>query len=82
MTVPKNVTKYLYLIVVEDDVEPTVHGPYGTAMDRDAAAIRMRQDDPERRNGLFPLDITAARAPQWVEAWAYGGAYLGDENDD
>ncbi len=67
-----NVTK-LYLIVVEGDVEPHIHGPYRDAKERVAAAREFHREDPLTR-GIFALDVPERGADPI--AWAYASKVL------
>jgi len=51
--------KNYYLLEVEGGVEPTVHGPYHTELERDNAAKQIRQRQ-EEDDGLFWADIDEA----------------------
>jgi len=46
-----------YLLVIENDVEPQLKGPFSKSNDRDLSAIQHRINDPEKCDGLFRLDI-------------------------
>lgn len=60
-----------YLLALEGDVEPTLHGPYETVPARDAAAgeYRARHGDED---GLYQLDVVGGA----VSVESYSGAYL------
>lgn len=45
-----------YLVVVENDVEPRIVGPYDTPEERHAMAQTHRRNDPEKHDGLYILD--------------------------
>ncbi len=67
-----------YLFVTEDDVEPEIQGPFGSAEERDAAARAFRNEHGSD-HGLFPLDILDDGMP---ETWAYSSAYLEEDETD
>jgi hypothetical protein len=66
-----------YLLVVEDDTEPEIRGPYQTDAKRVAAAKQHRQRRAYR-DGLFRLDVYASGIP---DVDAFGGSEIapGDE---
>jgi hypothetical protein len=53
----------LYLLQIWGDIEPVLRGPYKTEALRDKAAKRYRKADPEKNNGLFPLDVPGNKRP-------------------
>ena len=67
-----------WLVVVEDDVEPRLEGPFRSEGKRIAAARAHREDDPEKRDGLFGLDINASGSP---EIYAFASCEVSTEND-
>jgi hypothetical protein len=50
--------KALYLQIIVSDVEPEIIGPFNSEEERLNAAIDHRQEDPDKEDGLFKLDIT------------------------
>ena len=65
----------LYVLEIVGDLEPQLHGPYGTEEERDRQAVKLRRADPRKRNGLFRLDVSPAAAP---DVGPYSGAELSD----
>jgi len=58
MTVRKKAwPKRRYLIIVEGDVEPSIHGPYPSEFARQRRAQEWRDGDPEKRDGIYALTI-------------------------
>ena len=53
-----------WLVVVEDDLEPRLEGPFKSNRRRIRAAQEHRKKDSEKRDGLFRLDVTASGAPR------------------
>lgn len=53
-----------WLVIVEDDLEPSVRGPFRSDGARVAAARRHRGNDVGDRDGLFRLDISAKGSPR------------------
>lgn len=47
-----------YLIVVVDDIEPEVRGPFSSDEQRVESAQYLRKKDPEKKNGMFRLNIS------------------------
>ena len=45
-----------YLVFVEDDIEPTIIGPFTSGEYRDEIALNLR-DKHGDEHGIFPLDI-------------------------
>ena len=56
---------YFYLILVEDDVDPDVQGPFVSADERNTAGTEYRKEGFD--GGIFPLNITAEEEPYKVE---------------
>lgn len=52
----KNATAH-YLLVMEGDVEPTLHGPFADETEVLAEARKQRKEDPAMENGLFRLSV-------------------------
>ena len=72
-------TKTLWLLEVVGDVEPEVHGPFGTVGDQSKAARNLRANDEDAENGLYWLDVVDG-VPQ-VGAYS-GGFFEGGFDDD
>jgi hypothetical protein len=53
-----------WLVLTLDDVEPCLEGPFKTERARVASARAHRKDDPEKRDGLFGLDISDSGSPE------------------
>ncbi len=53
-----------WLVVVEDDVEPRLEGPFKSDQRRVVAAQEHRRKDFGKRDGLFRLDITTSGSPR------------------
>lgn len=68
-----------YLLYIWGDVEPDILGPYRTEAERDKTARQLRKDDPEGRNGIFMLDISARGIPK---GRAYRAGFLEEPGDD
>lgn len=56
---PKKIDVYFLLIMIED-VDPLIYGPFSDAFARDQAALNYRQREGHFEDGLFMLDITQA----------------------
>ncbi len=56
---------YFYLLLIEDDTDPDVQGPFVTEAERNEAAREYRAEGFD--GGIFPLDITAGEEPFKVE---------------
>jgi len=53
----KNVVVAAYVLEIEGDLEPKLHGPYKSPDTRDRAAQRLRALDKGCENGIFALDL-------------------------
>jgi len=53
-----------WLVVVEDDLEPRLEGPFKSDKLRVDAAYEHRSKDLQERDGLFRLDISASGSPR------------------
>jgi len=53
-----------WLVVVEDDIEPRLQGPFRSDRARVMAAQEHRTKDFQKRDGLFRLDIGASGPPR------------------
>ena len=49
-----------WLVIVEDDIEPRIEGPFKNDRIRLVAARKHRRNDPEKRDGIFGLDISGS----------------------
>jgi len=47
-----------YVLEIDGDVEPFLHGAYGSGTRRDWQARNLRDKDHAERNGLFWLNVT------------------------
>ncbi len=58
-----------YLLEVEGGVEPTVHGPYHTELERDNAAkqIRQRQEEDDGLSSTFQNTAWLYCGDEWLE---------------
>lgn len=56
---------YFYLILVEDDVDPEIQGPFVSEAERNIAGTEYRKEGFD--GGIFPLNITAEKEPYKVE---------------
>ncbi len=50
--------KNFYVLQVWRDVEPILHGPFATEEERDECLEQLRQADPGRHDGIYPLSCT------------------------
>src|SRR5712692_9032004 len=69
----RNVVVAAYVLAIEGDIEPKLHGPYKTTDTRDRAAKRLRAKDEGRKNGIFALDLLKNGK---VRVWAYSAGFL------
>jgi hypothetical protein len=69
----RNVVGAAYVLEIEGDIEPKLHGPYKSPDTRDRAARRLRTKDEERKNGIFALDLMKNGK---VRVWAYSAGFL------
>ena len=53
-----------WLVIVVDDLEPHLEGPFKTDRARVIAAQEHRKKDLEKHDGLFRLDVTASGSPR------------------
>lgn len=70
--------KSYFVLFVESDVEPHLHGPFPTAEERDQVAKNLRAlDRSDPKSGIYRLDCTAP------EIDSYSGAFFEEgENTD
>lgn len=74
--------KRYFLLIIHGDVEPELAGPFVTEAARDQAAKEHRANDPDRDDGLFPLDIVSESDDFEVEVDAYSGGFFIDEEEE
>ena len=72
--------KNLYLIVVYDDIEPKIEGPFDDEESRDRRSRQLKEDSGDE-NGIFPLDIVSENKPEAVSAGAYRGGFFEEEEE-
>lgn len=65
----------LYLLEIQGDVEPVLHGPFITTEERDQLSHELRRDDPDLENGLY---LITAQGP--LDVMTYGG--LPEQNEE
>lgn len=69
------VTQY-YVLFVDGDVDPYLHGPFQNEGDRDRAAHKLRAaDSRDPKSGIYRLECTPA-----PKVDAYSGAFFEDDN--
>jgi hypothetical protein len=73
----KHAKEKYYLLVIWNDVEPELLGPYDTVEAMDTEAREIRKQDGEKRHGLFPVEATGR-----VSIGGYSGAYLDSEEEE
>jgi hypothetical protein len=49
-----------YLLHIEDDVHPVLHGPYGSELERDQAAKKLRREEEPEKHGIYTLTTELA----------------------
>jgi hypothetical protein len=63
-----------YVVFIDGDVEPYLHGPFNTEKARDKAARKLRAEDrQDPKSGIYRLDCTPA-----LRVEAYSGAFFED----
>jgi len=65
-------TQY-YLLVIWGDVSSEVKGPYRNEEERNFAALKYKEDDPNEENGLYMLDVDERGVPS---VYDYSGGYM------
>ena len=60
---------YLYLLLIEDDTDPSINGPFVSESERNSRAMEWKKDGFD--GGLYPLDIRAEEEPFNVETWLF-----------
>jgi hypothetical protein len=61
----------LFLVITVGDVEPELRGPFCNEAQRIAAARAHRATDPEKRDGLFRLDVSPRG--RGARVWSFAG---------
>lgn len=56
---------YFYLLLIEDDTDPRIEGPFVSAVERNTAGMEYRKEGFD--GGIFPLNITSEEEPFKVE---------------
>ena len=51
-------TTTYWALELHGDIEPEMHGPFKQARHRDRAAQKLCDQDPEKENGIFAVDVT------------------------
>ena len=69
----RNVAVAAYVLEIEGDLEPKLHGPYKSPDTRDRAAQRLRALDKGCENGIFALDLMKNGK---VRVCAYSAGFL------
>ena len=64
-----------YVVVMRGDIEPELHGPFGSQRARDRAAWEYRAEHGDD-DGIFALDIGGK---VHVDMWAYSGGFFAGE---
>ena len=66
-----------YVVFVDGDVEPYLHGPFRNEEERDQAARKLRaQDREDLKSGIYRLDCTPT-----PKIDAYSGAFFEDQDN-
>lgn len=66
-----------YVVFVEGDVDPYLHGPFSSEEARDKKARQLRREDrQDLKSGIYRLDCTPV-----PKLDAYSGAFFEDESD-
>lgn len=63
-----------WLVIVENDLEPRLVGPFKSEEERDGMA-KFHKEERGDEDGIFPLDIKPD--PEDPEIWAYCGGFFG-----
>ncbi len=64
-----------YVLLILQDVDPVLHGPFASAVARDRHAKTLKAEYGNE-HGIFPLDISSKGIP---EISAYSGAFFEKE---
>jgi hypothetical protein len=68
------IAQQYYVLFIEQDVEPTLFGPYGTEEERDDYALILRANDTDDLpSGIFPVEVDERGRPS-VDS--YSGAFF------
>lgn len=78
MVQPKTDSTRRYLVIVEGDVDPSMHGPFATEEERDAYAKDWRERFGDH-DGIYPLDTSKEDAPIIC---AYSGGFFEEDSTD
>jgi hypothetical protein len=73
-----------YVLEIQNDVTPIIHGPYSDWKERDDHAILLRASDPEMRHGLFPIDLDEGQLSGRKDALdigVYHSSFFADDID-
>ena len=73
MKLKSSVVVAAYVLEIEGDIEPKLHGPYKSPDTRDRVAKRLRAKDEERGIGILVLDLMNSAK---VRVWAYSAEFL------
>ena len=72
-----------YLMVIHGDVEPELRGPFLDADARDEAATAHRKEDPDMKDGLYPMNVRLFNGVQPesvdVDVESYSGGFFMDD---
>jgi len=55
--------KTYYTLEIKNNTEPKLHGPYTSWQYRDELAILLRAADPEKKHGIYPIELATTDAP-------------------
>ena len=61
-------------VLVQDDVDPEIQGPFVTEAERNEAAREYRAEGFD--GGIFPMEITSSEEPVTVSTDAYSGEFF------
>ena len=64
-----------YLLFIEDDIEPVLHGPYPAQTEQLIAAKQLRNTHGIEAGGIFPLNIDEQSIPS---VYSFSGAFFDD----
>ena len=66
-----------FIILIWNDVEPPLRGPYASERGRIRAARRHRTVDPEGKDGLFRLNVGRSHRTTKVQVASFSGRETG-----
>ena len=70
-----------YLLVIEDDIQPVLHGPFRNSAERDEMAREHRRGDPVKDDGLYKLDVDGVVEDEFLlEFTTFSGGALEDDD--